>query len=88
MHRQGACEQGPTQCSFCLGVKRDTKFLTANQAQAAQDDGLVPRFVQITPWCCDHREGPLALSQRPVTSGAKGSREFVASPSWLLEVGP
>lgn len=84
MHRQGACGQGPTQCSFCLGVKRDTKFLTANQAQAAQDDGLVPRFVQVTAWCCD----PLALSQRPVTSGAKGSREFVASPSWLLEVGP
>lgn len=47
-----------------------------------------PRFMQVTAWCCGSREVPLALSQTPVTSGAKGSREFVAFPSWLLEVEP
>lgn len=42
VHWQGACVQGPTQCSFCLGVKRDTRLLTENQARAAQDDVWFP----------------------------------------------
>lgn len=55
-------------------------------AQVEQDDGLVPRFMQVTIWCCDSPESPLACPRGPGFLVPKALGQFVTSQSWLLEV--
>lgn len=55
-------------------------------AQVEQDDGLVPRFMQVTIWCCDSRESPLACPRGPWFLMPKALGQFVTSHRWLLVV--
>lgn len=53
-------------------------------AQVEQNDGLVPGFMQVTIWCCDSSESPLACPRGPWFLVSKALGQFVTSHSWLL----